>query len=55
MVGPEAHLSGFQGNPNEFGKCSSCGRLLTNKQEEKMKLCTDCQERNKEQEFIPEK
>ncbi|UFT99017.1 hypothetical protein KO561_17800 [Radiobacillus kanasensis] len=54
MIGPEAHLSGFQANPNEYGKCSSCGKLLTSK-EEKMKMCSDCQNRDREKEFIPKK
>lgn len=45
MTGPESHLTGFQANPNEFGKCSNCGKLLTSKQEEKVKLCKECQKR----------
>lgn len=45
MTGSDKHLMGFQANPNEFGKCSNCGKLLTSKQEEKVKICAECQER----------
>ncbi len=48
MPGPENELPGFQANPNEFGKCGSCGRLLTGKKEAEMKLCSDCQKRHKD-------
>ncbi|WP_199868478.1 hypothetical protein [Virgibacillus senegalensis] len=42
----EGELIGFQSNANEFHKCSSCGRLLSSRQEEEVKLCKDCQERH---------
>ncbi|WP_246363854.1 hypothetical protein [Halobacillus locisalis] len=48
VPGPENELPGFQANPNEFGKCGSCGRLLTSKKEAEMKLCSDCQKRHKD-------
>ncbi|WP_179107134.1 hypothetical protein [Sediminibacillus massiliensis] len=44
----EGEFMGFQTNPNEFEKCSNCGKLLTSKQEEKVKLCKECQERHKQ-------
>ena len=37
MPGPENELAGFQANPNEFGKCGICGKLLTSKQEKRSK------------------
>ncbi len=52
MVGPEGELfSQLQGNPNEFGKCSNCGKFLKNKKEAKMKMCTDCQKRDNKEEI----
>ncbi|ELK47442.1 hypothetical protein QRD89_17450 [Halobacillus sp. ACCC02827] len=51
MPGPEHELPGFQANPNEFDKCSSCGTLLTSKQEQEMKLCKECQRRHKDKEI----
>ncbi len=47
--GPESELMGFQANPNEFGKCNNCGKVLTSKKEEKVKLCKECQKRHKDQ------
>ncbi|GGF21107.1 hypothetical protein GCM10010954_19850 [Halobacillus andaensis] len=52
MPGPESELPGFQSNPNDFGKCSSCGVILTSKQEAKATLCKDCQERHKDREDV---
>ncbi|MFQ3545226.1 hypothetical protein Q7A53_14180 [Halobacillus rhizosphaerae] len=49
MPGPENELAGFQANPNEFGKCGICGKLLTSKQEKEVKMCKDCQSRHKDQ------
>jgi|GEM_PF-6749522 len=48
MPGPENELPGFQANPNEFGKCSNCGKLLTSKKEAEIKLCKECQKRHKD-------
>ncbi|WP_202595714.1 hypothetical protein [Pontibacillus yanchengensis] len=48
MPGPENELwSGLQPNPNEFAKCSSCGKMLQSKKEENVKLCKECQRRGK--------
>ncbi|MBM7551894.1 hypothetical protein [Thalassobacillus pellis] len=49
MSGPDNHLMGFQPNPNDFGKCSNCGKVLTSKKEEKVQLCKDCQKRHKDE------
>ncbi|MCP3027463.1 hypothetical protein [Halobacillus sp. A5] len=52
MPGPESELPGFQSNPNNFGKCSSCGVILTSKKEAKVTLCKDCQDRHKAREEV---
>lgn len=49
MAGPENELFGMlQPNPNEFGKCSTCGKLLQTKQEAKVKTCKECQRRGRD-------
>ncbi|KGX93791.1 hypothetical protein N781_00905 [Pontibacillus halophilus JSM 076056 = DSM 19796] len=51
MVGPEHELfSMSQANPNEFGKCSTCGQLLRTRQEKGMKTCAECQLRGRDKE-----
>ncbi|SDK17207.1 hypothetical protein SAMN05216243_2158 [Sediminibacillus albus] len=47
----EGELAGFQANANEFHKCSNCGKLLSTRKEEKVKLCKDCQERRHNQDI----
>ncbi|UOQ45244.1 hypothetical protein MUN89_04660 [Halobacillus salinarum] len=51
MPGPENELAGFQANPNEFGKCGRCGKLLATKTEKEMKLCKDCLQRHKDKDI----
>ncbi|WP_170287643.1 hypothetical protein [Aquibacillus halophilus] len=54
MTNPEEELLSFQTNPNDFGKCSNCGKLLTTPQEQKMTLCKECQRRHKDKEILGE-
>jgi predicted amidophosphoribosyltransferase len=51
VPGPENELFGFQANPNEFGKCSNCGKLLQSKKEQEVKLCSECQKQNKQEQL----
>ncbi|MFD1019972.1 hypothetical protein [Thalassobacillus hwangdonensis] len=44
MQRPENELFGQSGNPNDFGKCSNCGKFLQSKREKKVMLCSECQE-----------
>ncbi|MFC7060838.1 hypothetical protein [Halobacillus seohaensis] len=52
MPSSESELPGFQSNPNDFGKCSSCGVILTSRKEAELTLCNDCQARHKDREEI---
>ncbi|MFC7319466.1 hypothetical protein [Halobacillus campisalis] len=52
MKGPDSELPGFQSNPNDLGKCSSCGVVLTSKKDAKIGMCKDCQERHRDRDDI---
>ncbi|WP_173918469.1 hypothetical protein [Halobacillus sp. Marseille-Q1614] len=52
MTGIEGELPGFQSNPNDIGKCSSCGIILRSRHEKEVMMCKDCQNRHRDREDI---